>query len=151
MKPFLSEESSQLYSQTVYSCIAIITHIGTMGGGHYVCYCKDVDNIWWIYNDHSVSKVSEKEIKKVQCYVAIYKLNPPTDKSKVTNILGKYEKEVKDEKIEKKNITSSYWWFLMKNLTYVPNVDSGDICCEYLYYLLLSIHLDMVLFELIFQ
>lgn len=140
MKPFLSPESSEIYTQTVYSCIAIITHIGTMSGGHYVCYCKDNDNIWWLYNDHTVNKVSEKEIKKVQCYVALYKLNPPIDNSKVSNIIEKYEKEVsKSDENSHKNIVSSYWWFLMKNLTYTPCVDCGDICCEYI--LLLYLYL----------
>ena len=42
---------------TKYDLVAIITHHGSVGGGHYVAYCKNfVTGKWYEFNDSYVTE-----------------------------------------------------------------------------------------------
>ncbi|XP_007886076.2 ubiquitin carboxyl-terminal hydrolase puf-like [Callorhinchus milii] len=51
-----------------YELFAICDHIGGYGSGHYVAQIKSHTNKWYLFNDSSVSKISEDEShEKSQC------------------------------------------------------------------------------------
>ncbi|CAF3019796.1 unnamed protein product [Rotaria sp. Silwood2] len=58
---------------TLYDLIAVSNHSGTMMGGHYTTYAKDVfTNAWYCYNDNSVESIDETKILSKSAYVLVY-------------------------------------------------------------------------------
>ncbi|CAB4012687.1 ubiquitin carboxyl-terminal hydrolase 20, partial [Paramuricea clavata] len=59
---------------TKYDLVAIITHHGSVGGGHYVAYCKNfVTGKWYEFNDSYVSEVSASYVQSCEAYVLFYR------------------------------------------------------------------------------
>lgn len=59
----------------VYDLVSISKHMGGLGGGHYVAYSRSCENgHWYLFNDSSVSKVTEEEVRNQQVgvYVLFY-------------------------------------------------------------------------------
>lgn len=49
----------------LYDLFSIMIHSGSATGGHYYAYIKDFDkNQWFCFNDQSVSRITEEDIKK---------------------------------------------------------------------------------------
>lgn len=43
-------------------------------GGHYIAYCRnDVNNLWYEFDDQSVTEVSESCVQNAEAYVLFYK------------------------------------------------------------------------------
>jgi len=60
--------------QAVYDLYAVSNHFGSLGGGHYTAYCKNLMNgEWFNHDDSSVSRASTDEIKSTAAYVLFYK------------------------------------------------------------------------------
>lgn len=58
----------------VYDLYAISNHYGSMGGGHYTAYCKNVNGNWYDFNDSSVSEVrNPSSVITPAAYVLFYK------------------------------------------------------------------------------
>eukprot|EP00931_Biecheleriopsis_adriatica_P074322 TRINITY_DN48405_c0_g1_i1.p1 TRINITY_DN48405_c0_g1~~TRINITY_DN48405_c0_g1_i1.p1 ORF type:complete len:949 (+),score=190.68 TRINITY_DN48405_c0_g1_i1:116-2962(+) len=60
---------------TVYDLAATSKHIGSLGGGHYVAYCRSsLDGEWYFFDDGSVRRCSVEEVEsdKVGAYVLFY-------------------------------------------------------------------------------
>ncbi|XP_028394952.1 ubiquitin carboxyl-terminal hydrolase 33-like isoform X2 [Dendronephthya gigantea] len=59
---------------TKYDLVAIITHHGSVGGGHYVAYCKNfVTAKWYEFNDSYVTEVSASYVQSCEAYVLFYR------------------------------------------------------------------------------
>jgi ubiquitin carboxyl-terminal hydrolase 4/11/15 len=58
-----------------YELFAVSNHYGSMSGGHYTAYCKNVTTgSWYYYDDHNVTKVTaEDQIKSKAAYVLFYR------------------------------------------------------------------------------
>ena len=57
-----------------YDLFAIGNHFGSMGVGHYIAYCKNhFDNVWYEFNDSSVSTVNESHLISSSAYTLFYK------------------------------------------------------------------------------
>ena len=57
-----------------YDLFAIGNHFGSMGFGHYIAYCKNhFDNVWYEFNDSSVSIVNENHLISSSAYTLFYK------------------------------------------------------------------------------
>uniref|UniRef100_A0A3B5KDC9 ubiquitinyl hydrolase 1 n=1 Tax=Takifugu rubripes TaxID=31033 RepID=A0A3B5KDC9_TAKRU len=59
----------------LYDLYAICNHVGTVNMGHYTACCLD-ENGWCLYNDSSVTPVSENQLQTNQAYVLFYQLIP---------------------------------------------------------------------------
>jgi len=60
---------------TLYDLAALSKHIGSLGGGHYVAYCRSSeDGEWYNFDDGSVCRVNAEEVEadKVGAYVLFY-------------------------------------------------------------------------------
>ena len=59
----------------MYDLYAVVHHVGTMNGGHYVSTCRvegDGDN-WYQFNDRNVTPISEDQIVSPTGYILFYK------------------------------------------------------------------------------
>lgn len=49
----------------IYELFSIMIHSGSASGGHYYAYIKDFQkNMWFCFNDSTVSRISEDDIQK---------------------------------------------------------------------------------------
>lgn len=56
-----------------YQLSGVISHKGSLSGGHYIAYCKNVKTgCWFKFNDRRVSERSEAQILQKQAYIAFY-------------------------------------------------------------------------------
>lgn len=70
MAPFMSDRRQGPLN---YSLFAIIVHEGSsMGSGHYVCYAKAANGLWYLFNDSYVQQVSEKTVFSQSAYILMY-------------------------------------------------------------------------------
>ena len=57
-----------------YDLYAVSNHYGSMGGGHYTAYGKNIDGRWYDFNDSSVSSLRDfSSITSAAAYVLFYK------------------------------------------------------------------------------
>ncbi|XP_054616809.1 ubiquitin carboxyl-terminal hydrolase 33 isoform X1 [Dunckerocampus dactyliophorus] len=72
LQPFLAKDSS---AQTAnYDLLSVICHHGTSSSGHYIAYCRnDFNNLWYEFDDQSVTEVSESCVQNAEAYVLFYK------------------------------------------------------------------------------
>lgn len=48
--------------------------LSLLPGGHYIAYCRnDVNNLWYEFDDQSVTEVSESCVQNAEAYVLFYK------------------------------------------------------------------------------
>ena len=57
----------------IYDLIAVNQHYGVSFGGHYTALCKKED-VWYEFDDETVSKEKEKNLVTANAYILIYKL-----------------------------------------------------------------------------
>lgn len=54
----------------------VVIHKGNKASeGHYICFCKDSDKIWWALDDSKIFQVEEKSIKTFRPYILFYRKN----------------------------------------------------------------------------
>jgi len=65
-----------------YDLYAISNHIGSMGGGHYTAYVKNLANgEWYCHDDQNVTSVAVSSLKSSMAYVLFYLRRPAKGKS----------------------------------------------------------------------
>jgi ubiquitin C-terminal hydrolase len=71
----LSGFTDEKCTQRVYELIGVSTHIGSSGNsGHYIAYCKNLqDNCWYKFNDSSVNICEFEEVKNNTPYLLVFK------------------------------------------------------------------------------
>jgi hypothetical protein len=70
LNKFLFEKSSENYRYKLYS---VLVHDGfSINSGHYYCYVKGSNDLWYCMNDSYVSRVSEKEVLQQTPYLLFY-------------------------------------------------------------------------------
>lgn len=55
-----------------YNLYAVANHLGDSNFGHYISYCKNLDNRWYKYDDESVIEVDEKDLISNYAYCLFY-------------------------------------------------------------------------------
>ena len=74
--PFMSGSASSL----TYSLYSVIVHEGSsMGSGHYVCYSKAANGMWYLFNDSDVRQVPEKTVLAENAYILFYQCDQIDD------------------------------------------------------------------------
>uniref|UniRef100_A0A8C9WY79 Ubiquitin carboxyl-terminal hydrolase n=1 Tax=Sander lucioperca TaxID=283035 RepID=A0A8C9WY79_SANLU len=69
LQPFLAKDSSA--QTTNYDLLSVICHHGTASSGHYIAYCRnDVNNLWYEFDDQSVTEVSESCVQNAEFHCA---------------------------------------------------------------------------------
>jgi hypothetical protein len=67
---------------SVYELAAVVSHSGTLSGGHYFCYAR-CKGRWSLYNDAEVTPVAGEEVLKSQAYLLFYTKRAPADVERV--------------------------------------------------------------------
>ena len=57
-----------------YDLISVANHDGSLNGGHYYSYVKNLNGKWYNYNDTNVSEMSKSEIQTSSAYCLFYQL-----------------------------------------------------------------------------
>ena len=58
----------------MYDLVAVICHHGTAGGGHYTAYALNyVDEQWYEFDDHYVTRVDRQTVENCEAYVLFYR------------------------------------------------------------------------------
>jgi len=61
-------------SSYIYDLYGVCNHSGSLLGGHYTAFVKDMNNKWYHYNDTTVSEVKiEEQIKTPKAYCFFYR------------------------------------------------------------------------------
>jgi ubiquitin carboxyl-terminal hydrolase 20/33 len=143
-----SSSPSSSTSPALYDLFAIVRHLGSVSGGHYIAYCKShVTDRWYEFDDRTVTELSEAEILKIEAYVLFYKRKYPIQP--LQRILRQVEEAtVKGDllsKLASAHITgnvsgtskkpfryvSRYWLKKMEVLGRPEPVDNRDLCCPH--------------------
>lgn len=52
----------------------LITLASNTPGGHYIAYCRNnLNNLWYEFDDQSVTEVSESTVQNAEAYVLFYR------------------------------------------------------------------------------
>uniref|UniRef100_A0A8L0DQZ7 Ubiquitin carboxyl-terminal hydrolase n=1 Tax=Oncorhynchus mykiss TaxID=8022 RepID=A0A8L0DQZ7_ONCMY len=93
LQPFLAKDSSA--HTTSYDLLSVICHHGTASSGHYIAYCRnDLNNLWYEFDDQSVTEVSESCVQNAEAYVLFYKKSNEEalkERRRVTGLLNMTE------------------------------------------------------------
>ncbi|XP_063284032.1 ubiquitin carboxyl-terminal hydrolase 33 [Pelobates fuscus] len=93
LQPFLAKDSpSQIVT---YDLLSVICHHGTASSGHYIAYCRNnLNNLWYEFDDQSVTEVTESIVQNAEAYVLFYrKANEDAQKERrrVSSLLNTME------------------------------------------------------------
>lgn len=78
IRPYLSQRQGE---PVFYSLYGLIVHIGReCGTGHYYCYVKLPNNVWYIMDDERVQTVSQQRVCSENAYVLFYSKPVPKQK-----------------------------------------------------------------------
>ncbi|XP_053325258.1 ubiquitin carboxyl-terminal hydrolase 33 [Spea bombifrons] len=72
LQPFLAKDSpAQIIN---YDLLSVICHHGTASSGHYIAYCRNnLNNLWYEFDDQSVTEVPESVVQNAEAYVLFYR------------------------------------------------------------------------------
>ncbi|XP_019386776.1 PREDICTED: ubiquitin carboxyl-terminal hydrolase 33 isoform X1 [Crocodylus porosus] len=72
LQPFLAKDSpTQIVT---YDLLSVICHHGTASSGHYIAYCRNnLNNLWYEFDDQSVTEVTESTVQNTEAYVLFYR------------------------------------------------------------------------------
>ncbi|KAM4720677.1 ubiquitin carboxyl-terminal hydrolase 33 [Rhinophrynus dorsalis] len=72
LQQFLAKDSpGQIVS---YDLLSVICHHGTASSGHYIAYCRNnLNNLWYEFDDQSVTEVTETTVQNAEAYVLFYR------------------------------------------------------------------------------
>jgi len=72
LSPFLSNKSDK---PVLYKLYAVLVHSGfSCNSGHYYCYVKAANGIWYEMNDSRVSQVGLQTVLRAQAYLLFYSI-----------------------------------------------------------------------------
>lgn len=97
LKPFCTSElaTKSPVGGYLYELCAVVTHRGSLGGGHYVAYAKNrYDREWYEFDDTRVTRKSEQEVSAAEAYLLFYQRTLPGKIEERERILQKIETAV---------------------------------------------------------
>ena len=73
VKEYVSETNSGPIPN--YELFGVICHLGNVNTGHYLAYVKNINGAWFKFDDATITRVTETEVKKVNGYMLVYCMN----------------------------------------------------------------------------
>jgi len=81
----------------VYDLYAVTNHFGSLNGGHYTAYGKNIDGNWYNFNDGSVGDANSERVQSSAAYILFYKRREDYNPSQST-ATGSSTKRNEEEK-----------------------------------------------------
>lgn len=69
----------------MYDLFAVTNHFGSLNGGHYTAFGKNINGNWYNFNDSSVSNASTSNIVSEAAYLLFYRRREQADKIESPN------------------------------------------------------------------
>ena len=69
----------------MYDLFAVTNHFGSLNGGHYTAFGKNINDNWYNFNDSSVSNASASNIVSEAAYLLFYRRREQADKIESPN------------------------------------------------------------------
>ncbi|KAG2461726.1 ubiquitin carboxyl-terminal hydrolase 33 [Polypterus senegalus] len=127
LQPFLAKDSTAQIS--TYDLLSVICHHGTASSGHYIAYCRnDLNNLWYEFDDQSVTEVSETSVQNAEAYVLFYKKSndePQKERRRVSNLLNINEPSLLQFYI------SRQWLLKFKTFAEPGAISNNDFLCAH--------------------
>ncbi|KAM4604818.1 ubiquitin carboxyl-terminal hydrolase 33 isoform 1-T1 [Polymixia lowei] len=127
LQPFLAKDSSA--QTTTYDLLSVICHHGTASSGHYIAYCRnDLNNLWYEFDDQSVTEVSESCVQNAEAYVLFYKKSNEDalkERRRVTGLLNMMEPSLLQFYI------SRQWLNKFKTFAEPGPISNDDFLCSH--------------------
>ncbi|KAI9597539.1 hypothetical protein BDF19DRAFT_463926 [Syncephalis fuscata] len=74
----ISEQDKQ--KPAIYDLYAVSNHFGGLGGGHYTAYAKNIaTNVWYDFDDSTVTSMKEDQVMTRSAYLLFYKRREGSD------------------------------------------------------------------------
>ncbi|KAF3819706.1 hypothetical protein GH733_015215 [Mirounga leonina] len=100
LQPFLAKDSP--VQIVTYDLLSVICHHGTASSGHYIAYCRNnLNNLWYEFDDQSVTEVSESTVQNAEAYVLFYRKSSEEaqkERRRISNLLNIMEPSVPPRK-----------------------------------------------------
>eukprot|EP00201_Polytomella_parva_P022059 CAMPEP_0175050102 /NCGR_PEP_ID=MMETSP0052_2-20121109/7084_1 /TAXON_ID=51329 ORGANISM="Polytomella parva, Strain SAG 63-3" /NCGR_SAMPLE_ID=MMETSP0052_2 /ASSEMBLY_ACC=CAM_ASM_000194 /LENGTH=1138 /DNA_ID=CAMNT_0016314291 /DNA_START=99 /DNA_END=3512 /DNA_ORIENTATION=- len=105
LQPYMSAKKAVRKGENTYALYGVLVHSGrTVNGGHYYCYVKGANGIWFCCDDDHVYSVGEKTVLEQQAYILFYIRDPivgmvdGTANGSIVSVEGTAVKEVARER-----------------------------------------------------
>jgi len=74
-----NQSSSAKGKQQIYDLYAVSNHFGSMNGGHYTAFCRNLmrQHKWYSYDDENVDEMPESSVNSRAAYVLFYRRRKP--------------------------------------------------------------------------
>lgn len=129
LTPFveLAQEGGNPLSR--YQVTAIVQHIGSIGSGHYVSYCKHkTSGQWYLFDDSRVSLVSNPaSVEQTEAYVLFFQRVPDPSVLKNRRLLNEAIVNVSG----KTELVPTKWIAQTKTLSSVPRLTAEFVVCSH--------------------
>ncbi|XP_072275606.1 ubiquitin carboxyl-terminal hydrolase 33 isoform X2 [Pyxicephalus adspersus] len=127
LQPFLAKDSpSQIVT---YDLLSVICHHGTASSGHYIAYCRNnLNNLWYEFDDQSVTEVSEATVQNAEAYVLFYRKSSEDaqkERRRVTSLLNLTEPSLLQFYI------SRQWLNRFKTFAEPGPISNNDFLCAH--------------------
>ncbi|XP_054577062.1 ubiquitin carboxyl-terminal hydrolase 33 isoform X1 [Eptesicus fuscus] len=125
LQPFLAKDSpAQIVT---YDLLSVICHHGTASSGHYIAYCRNnLNNLWYEFDDQSVTEVSESTVQNAEAYVLFYRKSSEEaqkERRRISNLLNIMEPSLLQFYI------SRQWLNKFKTFTEPGPISNNDFLC----------------------
>eukprot|EP00911_Craspedida_sp_UC1_P002439 UC1_evm1s1817 len=77
LEPFIKGPDSQ---DSQYQLVAVVKHMGGMGGGHYTALGRHPEGGWYEFNDSNASPISDDQVQTDYAYCLFYQRHGTTDR-----------------------------------------------------------------------
>lgn len=71
-RPAEDEDLDTSSTPPLYTLSSVIVHKGKMDNGHYICYCRGIDDEWFRFDDSMVVQAEEREVLGAEAYMLFY-------------------------------------------------------------------------------
>ncbi|XP_057713253.1 ubiquitin carboxyl-terminal hydrolase 33 [Corythoichthys intestinalis] len=127
LQPFLAKDSSAQIAN--YDLLSVICHHGTASSGHYIAYCRNnLNNLWYEFDDQSVTEVPESCVQNAEAYVLFYKKSngdAPKERRRVSGLLNMMEPSLLQFHI------SRQWLNKFKTFAEPGPISNDDFLCSH--------------------
>ena len=130
---------------TIYDLSSIVKHMGSTGGGHYICFAKHQSSgKWYKFDDSRVEQISPEKLYEQQAYILFY-TRRKQDRSSINSIANLLKTSVQLQQLQTNNknnnnnnnnnnvLLSRYWLHKVQAFSRPGPIDNLWLSCNHGY------------------